>query len=189
MEMRRMREERQTSVLLYGASVIVFFVGMSWAAVPLYQLICTQTGIDGTPITGLNTRFEPESMVPVDVAKPIRIRFDASLSDKMKWKFVPETKEVFLRPGETALAFFKATNNAKEDITGLSTYSVVPYKAAQYFNKIQCFCFEEQKLAAGEEVDMPVFFFIDPEFANDPRMADVDDITLHYTFFKSKDQS
>jgi cytochrome c oxidase assembly protein subunit 11 len=74
-------------------------------------------------------------------------------------------------PGETSLSFFKASNPTDEDIVGISTYSVVPAKAAQYFNKIQCFCFEEQKLTAGEEVDMPIFFYIDPEFATDPCIA------------------
>lgn len=91
-------------------------------------------------------------------------------------------------PGETALAFFKAKNNTQEPIIGISTYSVIPYKAAQYFNKIQCFCFEEQRLEPGEEVDMPVLFFIDPDFSSDPWMKDVNEITLHYTFFKSKHQ-
>lgn len=92
-------------------------------------------------------------------------------------------------PGETTLAFYNAKNNSTESITGISTYSVAPAKAAQYFNKIQCFCFEDQKLLPGEDVDMPVFFYIDPEFARDPRMADVSDIILHYTFFKSKNQT
>ena len=121
-------------------------------------------------------------------AKPIRITFNSSVSDKMKWSFRPITSAVTVVPGETALAFFEARNNTNADIIGISTYSVAPAKAAQYFNKIQCFCFEEQLLAAGEEVDMPVFFYIDPEFVYDPWMQDVDEIVLHYTFFKSKFQ-
>lgn len=88
-------------------------------------------------------------------------------------------------PGETALAFYKAKNVSKEDIIGMATYSVTPEQAAPYFNKIQCFCFEEQRLAAGEEVDMPVFFFIDPDFAKDPQMRNIDDIVLNYAFFKA----
>lgn len=86
-------------------------------------------------------------------------------------------------PGETALAFYTATNKGPADIIGIATYSVTPGQVAPYFSKIQCFCFEEQKLNAGESVDMPVFFFIDPDFARDPAMKGIDTITLSYTFF------
>ena len=86
-------------------------------------------------------------------------------------------------PGETALAFYTATSKSDEDIIGVATYSVSPGQVAPYFSKIQCFCFEEQRLNAGETVDMPVFFFIDPEFTNDPIMSKIDTITLSYTFF------
>jgi cytochrome c oxidase assembly protein subunit 11 len=177
------------SSLYYAASVIITFVGLSFAAVPLYQLFCSTTGVDGTPKTGAGTKFELDKLLPLRNAKAIKISFDSSVSDQLPWKFEPETKQITVIPGETALSFFKAKNNTNEDIIGLSTYSVVPYKAAQYFNKIQCFCFEEQRLEAGEEVDMPVFFFIDPEFTSDPWMKDVGEITLHYTFFKSKHQN
>ena len=126
--------------------------------------------------------------------RKVLIKFDSSVSEYMRWSFKPETKALTVRfdnkviPGETALAFFKAKNNTSDPIIGISTYSVIPYKAAQYFNKIQCFCFEEQRLESGEEVEMPVLFFIDPEFLLDPWMKDVNEITLHYTFFKSKHQ-
>ena len=88
-------------------------------------------------------------------------------------------------PGETALAFYTATNKSEEDIIGVATYSVTPAQVAPYFSKIQCFCFEEQRLNAGETVDMPVFFFIDPDFINDPTMNKIDTITLSYTFFST----
>ena len=86
-------------------------------------------------------------------------------------------------PGETALAFYTATNSSNEDIIGVATYSVTPAQVAPYFSKIQCFCFEEQRLNAGETVDMPVFFYIDPDFANDPTMKGIEQVTLSYTFF------
>ena len=86
-------------------------------------------------------------------------------------------------PGETALAFYTATNNSDEDIIGVATYSVTPGQVAPYFSKIQCFCFEEQRLNAGETVDMPVFFYIDPDFVNDPNMRGIEQVTLSYTFF------
>ena len=101
----------------------------------------------------------------------------------MPWKFTPQQREVRVLPGETALAFFTATNKSEEDIIGVATYSVTPAQVAPYFSKIQCFCFEEQRLNAGEMVDMPVFFFIDPDFCNDPAMNRIDTITLSYTFF------
>jgi cytochrome c oxidase assembly protein subunit 11 len=139
-------------------------------------------------MTGKDTKYILSKLQEPQNARKIKITFDSSVSDSLPWSFKPENKQVFLKPGETALSFFKAKNNTDRDLTGISTYSVVPYKAAQYFNKIQCFCFEEQRLESGEEVEMPVFFFIDPEFSDDPWMSDVNEITLHYTFFKSKKQ-
>jgi cytochrome c oxidase assembly protein subunit 11 len=101
----------------------------------------------------------------------------------LPWKFTPQQREVRVLPGETALAFFTATNMSEGDIIGVATYGVTPAQVAPYFSKIQCFCFEEQRLNAGETVDMPVFFFIDPDFVKDPAMKGIDTITLSYTFF------
>lgn len=101
----------------------------------------------------------------------------------LPWKFVPQQREVRVLPGETALAFYTATNRSDEDIIGVATYSVTPGQVAPYFSKIQCFCFEEQRLNKGETVDMPVFFYIDPSFVDDINMRGIDTITLSYTFF------
>jgi len=101
----------------------------------------------------------------------------------LPWKFVPQQREVRVLPGETALAFYTATNKSDQDIIGVATYSVTPGQVAPYFSKIQCFCFEEQRLNAGETVDMPVFFYIDPDFVNDPNMRGIEQVTLSYTFF------
>jgi len=103
----------------------------------------------------------------------------------MPWKFKPQQQSVKVVPGETALAFYKATNPTKSAITGVATYNVFPPKAGLYFNKIQCFCFEEQRLRPGEEIDMPVFFFIDKEILTDASLDHVNNITLSYTFFKT----
>jgi hypothetical protein len=94
------------------------------------------------------------------VVSQLKITFNSDVSDGMQWRFTPSQKEVRCKPGQTVLAFYKAKNLSKEPITGVSTYNVTPMKAGPYFNKIQCFCFEEQRLRAGEEVDMPVFFYI-----------------------------
>jgi cytochrome c oxidase assembly protein subunit 11 len=101
----------------------------------------------------------------------------------LPWKFTPQQREVRVLPGETALAFYTATNNSPHDIIGVATYSVTPGQTAPYFSKIQCFCFEEQRLAAGETVDMPVFFYLDPDLLKDVNMRGVETVTLNYTFF------
>ena len=87
-------------------------------------------------------------------------------------------------PGQSALAFYTAHNTSDKSVTGVSTYNVAPQQAGQYFNKIQCFCFEEQRLRPGEKIDMPVFFYVDPEFAQDPKMRGIRHLTLSYTFFQ-----
>lgn len=109
--------------------------------------------------------------------------FNASVSDVLPWKFVPQQREVRVLPGETALAFYTATNKSDQDIIGVATYSVTPAQVAPYFSKIQCFCFEEQRLNAGETVDMPVFFYLDPDLMTDLNMKGIETVTLSYTFF------
>ncbi|KAI9482852.1 MAG: cytochrome c oxidase assembly protein CtaG/Cox11-domain-containing protein [Benjaminiella poitrasii] len=170
---------------MYTASIFIVMLGMSYAAVPLYRLFCSATGYSGTPVID-TARFGTDRLVPQTDRKRIRITFESNTSDALPWSFKPELREVYVVPGETALTFYKAKSKAKEDVIGIATYNVTPYRAGSYFNKIQCFCFEEQKLKPGEEVDMPVFFFIDPDFLEDPLMKDVNTITLSYTFFNSK---
>ncbi|GAB0197688.1 cytochrome c oxidase assembly protein COX11, mitochondrial [Grus japonensis] len=160
-------------------------VGMSYAAVPLYRLYCQATGMGGTTGAGHGSE-QIESMEPVR-DRVIRVTFNADVHSSIQWNFKPQQSEIYVVPGETALAFYKAKNPTDKPIVGISTYNVIPFEAGQYFNKIQCFCFEEQWLNPQEEVDMPVFFYIDPEFVEDPKMAKVDLITLSYTFFEAKE--
>ncbi|KAL0638173.1 Cytochrome c oxidase assembly protein cox11, mitochondrial [Maublancomyces gigas] len=176
---------KNLSGLYYTLSIGIVTLTLAYASVPLYRAICQRTGYGGTPITD-QTRFTPEKLIPQKHAKRLRITFNASVSDVLEWKFTPQQREVRVLPGETALAFYKAKNMSKQDIIGVATYSVTPGQVAPYFSKIQCFCFEEQKLNAGEEVDMPVFFFIDPDFLEDPQMSGIETVTLSYTFFKAK---
>lgn len=172
---------------MYAAAIFVSMLGLSYAAVPLYRLFCASTGYSGTPMTDVS-RFTPERLVPLedDKKKRIRITFESNTSDALPWSFKPELREIYVVPGETALTFYRAKSHAKEDVVGIATYNVTPHRAGSYFNKIQCFCFEEQRLAPGEDVDMPVFFFIDPDFLEDPYMKDVNTITLSYTLFDAK---
>lgn len=148
--------------------------------------ICQQTGWGGQPVrahNGGNDEDLASRLVPVMSAKRIKVTFNASVSDVLPWKFTPQQREVRVLPGETALAFYTATNKGDKDIIGVATYSVTPAQCAPYFSKIQCFCFEEQRLNAGETVDMPVFFYLDPDLLNDFNMKGVETVTLNYTFF------
>eukprot|EP00047_Mylnosiga_fluctuans_P001001 m.208613 g.208613 ORF g.208613 m.208613 type:complete len:212 (+) comp10132_c1_seq11:408-1043(+) len=181
----RRAKQGSASTLMYIASAVVFFLGASYAAVPLYRLFCQATGFGGTTSKAEDAQ-KIRDMVPVPDRR-VRIKFIASTSKTMTWKFFPQQKEITVVPGETALAFFTAQNPTDEAITGISTYNVLPYEAGQYFNKIQCFCFEEQRLNPHEEVDMPVFFYLDPEFAEDPQLEKVEEVTLSYTFFRARE--
>lgn len=173
------------TVLLYCLSGGLVFFGLSYASVPLYQIFCRATGAEGTT----NDELDVDRIRNMEAVRdlPIRIRFVADTKGDMLWDFEPCQDSITVVPGETALAFFTATNKTDQPITGISTYNVLPFEAGPYFNKIQCFCFEEQRLEANEEVDMPVFFYIDPDFYDDPAMYNVDEILLSYTFFKAKE--
>uniref|UniRef100_A0A8C5QUZ2 Cytochrome c oxidase assembly protein COX11, mitochondrial n=1 Tax=Leptobrachium leishanense TaxID=445787 RepID=A0A8C5QUZ2_9ANUR len=185
---RRQEEEnsaRNRSMLSYGAAAALGMLGMAYAAVPLYRMYCQATGLGGTAVAGHDSD-QIEKMEPVR-DRVLKIKFNADVHASLHWNFRPQQTEVYVVPGETALAFYKARNATDKPVIGISTYNVIPYEAGQYFNKIQCFCFEEQRLNPHEEVDMPVFFYIDPEFAEDPRMVNVDTVTLSYTFFEAKE--
>jgi cytochrome c oxidase assembly protein subunit 11 len=160
-------------------------VGASYAAVPLYRMFCAATGFAGTPKVGTG-RFEAERLVPVEGARRIKVHFNADRSEQLPWTFVPQQKFVTVLPGETSLAFYKAKNHARGDIIGIATYNVTPDRIAPYFSKVECFCFEEQKLLAGEEVDMPLLFFIDKDYLDDPACKGVEDVVLSYTFFRAR---
>ncbi|XP_039264280.1 cytochrome c oxidase assembly protein ctaG-like [Styela clava] len=172
-------------VVLYIASGIIFMIGVSYASVPLYRMFCQATGIGGDPNIGHKTE-NVSTMKPIR-ERPITVTFNADRHAAMQWNFKPSQHRVTVVPGETALAFYTAKNPTDTPIVGVATYNVLPFQAGPYFNKIQCFCFEEQWLNPHEEVDMPVFFYIDPEFDNDPQLARVNDIVLSYTFFKAEE--
>jgi cytochrome c oxidase assembly protein subunit 11 len=186
--MRAESSKKNQTTLIYGISVCIATLALAYGSVPLYKMICQQTGWSGQPVKAHDyAGGDPAARLrPVDNHRRLKITFNGSVSDVLPWKFTPQQKEVRVLPGETALAFYTATNKSQADIIGVATYSVTPAQVAPYFSKIQCFCFEEQKLNANETVDMPVFFFIDPEFVKDPAMRSIDTITLSYTFFKAR---
>lgn len=173
------------STLYYIAAVGVLALGLSYAAVPLYRIFCQAYSYGGTTQQGHDAE-KVESMQKRE-DRILRIRFNADTAASMTWNFKPQQSEIKVAPGETALAFYTARNPTDRPVIGVSTYNVIPFDAGLYFNKIQCFCFEEQLLNPHEEVHMPVFFYIDPEFADDPKMEGVDTLTLSYTFFEARE--
>ncbi|CAI0462132.1 unnamed protein product [Linum tenue] len=183
-------EQKSRKTLMYLTGLVAVMVGCTYAAVPLYRTFCQATGYGGT-VQRRETVEEKISRHAKDgtvATREIVVQFNADVADGMPWKFIPTQREVRVKPGESALAFYTAENRSSAPITGVSTYNVTPMKAAVYFNKIQCFCFEEQRLLPGEQVDMPVFFYIDPEFETDPKMDGINNIILSYTFFRIPDQ-
>jgi cytochrome c oxidase assembly protein subunit 11 len=158
-------------------SLVVLMGGLAWASVPFYDWFCRVTGFGGT--TSIST------VAPDDVLEQtIKVRFDASLHSNMDWDFKPEVHEMEMRIGETGLAFYEAHNPTDRPIAGQASYNVTPYQAGYFFNKIDCFCFEEQVLQPGETVMMPVSFYVDPEIVTDRDAKYVHTITLSYTFYE-----
>jgi cytochrome c oxidase assembly protein subunit 11 len=158
---------------------VACMVGAAYAAVPLYDWFCRTTGFGGTPLVA--------SVAPAKTLdRKIRVTFDANVDPALAWRFGPEQRAVDVKIGETKLVHYAATNEWSQASTGTASYNVSPPQAGAYFNKMQCFCFTEQKLDAGERMDMPVAFFIDPAIADDPELKNLREITLSYTFFPSK---
>lgn len=164
--------------------VAMSMVGLAYASVPLYKLFCQVTGFGGT--TQVATQA-PERVL--QAAAPLAVRLDANVNPQLNWSFVPVKKSVILKPGEEVTAIYQATNIGTVPSTGTATFNVTPQKAGPYFMKIECFCFTEQTLQPGESVDMPVRFFLDSEITSDINTADIDEIVLSYTFFKSMDKT
>jgi cytochrome c oxidase assembly protein subunit 11 len=171
------RDKKNVKFALVLLSVVGGMLGLSFASVPLYQLFCKVTGYGGT----LNTEGVVASSKISD--RTIKVHFDSNISPKLKWRFKPKQNEVTVKLGEQKLAFYEAENISEKSLTGQAIYNVTPFKAAQYFSKIDCFCFTEQTLDAGQIVPMPVQFYVDPEILTDPNTKEITTITLSYTFY------
>ena len=169
------RRNRRVGIVM--ASVAAGMVGLSFAAVPLYDLFCRVTGYNGTVQRGL--------AAPGATDRTITVRFAAQTDRSLPWRFQPEQTAMTVRLGEEGLAFYSAANRAETPVTGISVYNVTPEKVGRYFHKVACFCFDEQTLTPGQRVDMPVTFWVDPRIAEDPNTRDVTTITLSYTFFRT----
>lgn len=153
-------------------------VGLTFASVPLYRLFCQVTGFGGIPRVGAAAGTMTVS------EQTITVFFDANVNESLPWRFRPVQRRMRVRAGETVLVFYRASNLSQGPVTGTATFNVTPYKAAPYFSKVDCFCFTEQRLEAGQVVELPVSFFVDPAIFSDPDTREVRSITLSYTFFR-----
>jgi cytochrome c oxidase assembly protein subunit 11 len=167
---------RHLRVALACSVFVVTMVGAAYAFVPLYNWFCRTTGFGGTPLVATAAPTAP-------IARKIVVRFDANVAPGLSWSFAPEQRAIELKLGETALVHYVASSNAKAETVGIASYNVTPPEAGGYFNKLECFCFTEQRLAAGERLEMGVAFFVDPALDKDPEFKTLHSITLSYTFF------
>lgn len=158
----------------------VAMVGVGFAAVPLYDLFCRVTGFGGT-----TQRADAAAVVgdPVILNRTVSVRFDANVSPKLPWSFRPERTRDTVSIGARDMAIYIAQNNSAAPITGTASFNVTPVAAGKYFTKIQCFCFTEQRLEPGQQMRMPVLFYVDPKIMDDPDARNIEEITLSYTFY------
>lgn len=171
------RHHRRTALAVLGMAAVM--LGLAYAAVPLYRVFCRATGYGGTPqVAAAGTK--------VRGARTLNVRFDANVAPGLPWRFEPETPEISVRTGQTVTVFFKVRNLASRDTAANAQYNITPDIGGFYFNKIACFCFNEQRLGPDETAELPVVFFLDPKLEADPTMTDVGSLTLSYTFFAAK---
>lgn len=176
--------DRNRRTALIAAAGALAMLGLGYAAVPLYDLFCRVTGFGGT--TQVASAAQAAGIQVL--GKTISVRFDANVEAGMPWKFAPQQVTQELPIGARKMAFYNAQNLSDKPITGIASFNVEPARAGIYFNKVQCFCFNEQTLQPGQSVDMPVIYFVDPAILKDPETANIEQITLSYTFHQSANQ-
>ena len=174
-----MTETKNRRVALWLVLLVGGMVGLAYASVPLYQLFCQVTGYGGTPGRADVGQSAAEEVLD----RQMTIRFDASTNRDLPWIFEPVQRQIDIPVGESGLAFYRAKNTSDRPVRGVATFNVTPLKAGPYFVKVDCFCFTEQTLLPGQEVDMPVTFYVDPAIDDENTLDEVKTITLSYTFF------
>ena len=173
--------DKNTKTLLTVFALVIFMVGLSFAAVPAYRLFCQVTGFGGTTQTA-------ESLPDTILDRKITVRFDSNTSPFLPWRFEAEDNEMIVNVGQKGLVSFIALNLTTTPTAGTAVYNVTPLKAGKYFHKIQCFCFDEQVLQPRQKMTMPVVFYVDPAIDEDPTLDDVKTITLSYSFFPAESE-
>ena len=176
------QQKRNQRTALYASGVIVGMLGLTAAAVPLYDLFCRVTGFGGTTQVA---EAAPDAVTD----HVVRVSFNADREPDLPWRFQPSQRRMEVKVGENHLAFYEAENRSDRPIVGRAVYNVTPHKVGAYFAKVHCFCFEEQLLMPGESIEMPVSFFVDPRMLDDAYASDVHEITLSYTFFIDEEAS
>lgn len=172
-----LRQKNRRSATI-AALLVAGMIALGFASVSLYRIFCQVTGFGGT-----TQRVEAMANEIVAAGRQVTIRFDSNISRDLPWSFSPERNTHDIGIGERQIAFYRAENLGPRPVTGTATFNVTPLEAGRYFNKIQCFCFTGQTLQPGENVRMPVTYFVDPAILEDPNIADVEEITLSYTFY------
>ena len=175
------RRNLRTGAFAFAGALAM--LGLGYASVPLYRLFCQVTGFGGTTMNA--TESDAARAAAAATGEKISIRFDATTAMGMPWTFRPTQATDTITIGERDIATYTARNDSAQAITGMATFNVEPEQAGKYFNKIQCFCFTEQTLQPGQEVIMPVLYYVDPAMLDDPGMKGVEQITLSYTFHRT----
>ena len=178
---KKPRIGRDAAVAAACGLFVAFMVGASYAAVPFYDWFCRATGFNGT--TQVATQM-PSGVLD----RTIAVRFDANVMGGLPWKFEPEKTEINVRIGEVVTAYYTVTNLSARSTLGQAAYNVTPLTAGAYFQKINCFCFTEQRMAPGEKREMAVVFYVDPAMVKDEEHEQLSTITLSYTFYPLRDE-
>ncbi|NDE90100.1 MAG: cytochrome c oxidase assembly protein [Alphaproteobacteria bacterium] len=162
---------------------VIGMVALAFISVPLYNLYCKMTGFGGIPQQAAAPAADAQVL-----ERKIKVRFNTDVAPGLQWTFKPNISEVEVKIGEVEKVIYQAQNQSNASDVGIAIYNVQPDRAGLYFNKVQCFCFDNKPLKAGERAELPVQFFLDPAIAKDKQMDDVTTITLSYTFFAAKSQ-
>ena len=170
--------KKNTITPLVLAGIFLLMLGLSFAAVPLYDLFCRVTGFGGT------TQVAKEAPKIV-LDKIVNVRLDTNVNSELDWSFEVNEKTLDVKPGKVYKIKFSVANLSNEDSSAVASYNVSPSSFGQYFNKLGCFCFEKQTLKPGEKASYDLVFYLDPELVNDPKTKNIEDVTMSYTFFSS----
>ena len=173
---------RRRDLIVAGACgvFVAGMVGLSYASVPFYDWFCRVTGFGGRPQIATSV---PQGTV----GRTVTVRFDGNVGGGLPWRFEPEQNSINVRLGEVVTVNFVATNLAARETLGQAAYNVAPGTTGSYFQKINCFCFTEQRLGPGEKREMPVVFYVDPSLAKDGELDDLNTITLSYSFYAMRE--
>lgn len=181
MGMSRISSQRRRDILVAAACgvFVAAMVGAAYAAVPLYNWFCRTTGFGGTP--------QVATAAPADILdRKLKVRFDANVAGGLPWRFEPEQNSIEVKVGEVVTVSYRVVNEAARETVGVASYNVSPPTAGAYFSKINCFCFSDQRLKAGETRDMTVVFFVAPDIVKDREQDGLDTITLSYTMYPAR---